>query len=92
MKDILRNPRVATLAVALGLGGLGLAGCGESSDENPRLTDLPAPAKVLLPGSRHEEIQQFGANTFSDYTSAGGIGPRLHKGARIIVDCVAIGR
>lgn len=46
---------------------------------------------VLLPGSEHEEIQQFGADTFTDYRRAAGKGPHLPKGVHVIVDCLAIG-
>ena len=50
----------------------------------------PGPA-VLLPGSQHEEIEQFGADTFTDYRNASGVGPYLPIGAVVEVDCLATG-
>lgn len=46
---------------------------------------------VFLPGSVHPEVQQFGADTFVDYTDASGRGPKIPVGAVVIVDCLAIG-
>jgi len=65
--------------------GLG-SGQGSSSASQPK----PGPA-VLLPGSRHEEIQQFGAGTFTDYVHAYGAGPPIPLGQHVTVDCVATG-
>jgi hypothetical protein len=47
--------------------------------------------KVLLPGSSHTEVQQFGANTFINYKTVSGYGPQLPKGTTVAVDCLATG-
>lgn len=85
-------------SVLLASGALALAGCGGHTvtvtegapTQRAHVETKPGPA-VLLKGSRHEEIEQFGAETFADYTHASGIGPYLVKGAKVIVDCVATG-
>ena len=54
MKDILRNPRAATIAVALGLGGLGVAGCSSSEQ-----SEAPQPIEEfnLCPPHAYKAIQ-----------------------------------
>jgi hypothetical protein len=79
MKDILRNPRVVTLVTFLGLGGLGIAGCGGSNDRS-------SGEQV-----RYPEIEQFGANTFKNYEHVDGVGYPLEIGQRVVVDCLASG-
>jgi hypothetical protein len=79
--------------VFLGLGGLGLvgAGCGKSNSNDEKPPQLPTGTAVLLPGSRHAEIQQFGANAFTNYYDASGIRARIRLGTKVLVDCLATG-
>lgn len=56
----------------------------------PGVNPEPGPS-VLLKGSNHIEIEQFGTSTFTDYTHAYGVGPKLAVGTKVIVDCIAIG-
>jgi hypothetical protein len=65
-------------------------GNGNSSGNNTYSPPKPGP-RVLLKGSRHTEIEQFGADTFTDYAHAYGIGPGLAQGAKVVVDCLATG-
>lgn len=53
-----------------------LAGCGGHAQAKKEL---------------HSEIEQFGANTFTDFNNASGIGPYLKIGAKVVVDCIATG-
>lgn len=61
-----------------------------TTPSTPTTFPRPGPA-TLLPGSKHREVQQFGADTFVEYRNASGVGPRLPKGTVILADCLATG-
>ncbi len=102
--EILRDKRIPTLATVLSIGTLAACGgtkatSGSASNKNSvsdtaSVSDLSVPLfrAVLLKGSRHVEIEKFGATTYTDYETVNQIhGPRLAKGTRVTVDCLATG-
>jgi hypothetical protein len=96
MKEVLSKRALAVpLAVALGSAGCGGATRTVTERAASQPTTAPAHTKpgpaVLLKGSHHTEIEQFEANSFADYVHVTGYGPRLLKGTRVDVDCVATG-
>jgi hypothetical protein len=79
-------------AVASSAGIAAVAGCGGGQKTvAPGENANPLSHGSLLPNSRHNEIEQFGANTFANYLNASGMGPHLDIGSRVVVDCLQTG-
>ncbi len=86
--------------VILAAGGILVAcatGGGLSSKEShpPTATTAPAalkavPGTVIVPGSEHVEVSQYGADTFKDYRNTSGKGGHIDVGQRVLVDCVVL--
>jgi hypothetical protein len=99
MFENLYENRLRTAAgIAVAAGALAVSGCGGDKQTETVTVTEPAPSatkpldtKPLLPGSRHKEIEQFGANTFASYLNASGEGPHLEIGQAVVVDCLATG-
>lgn len=70
MLEIYRNQRFATLAVCLGLGGLGLTGCGDNAPNEtaskPPSFDLCPPHAFKAVEIAPEDIAQASATTYAE--------------------------
>lgn len=62
-----------------------------TQDTLPTTTNSTTSTSKPTPRKTYTEVQQFGANTFSDYKRAAGIGPYLPIQTVVQVDCLAIG-
>lgn len=80
------GPRSGSADNSNSVSGSVSVGNGSGTYQPPK----PGPA-VLRRGSHHVEVEQFGVDTFTDYAHAYGVGPRIPKGAHVIVDCLATG-
>lgn len=86
---------VTSVALASCGGGSGESAstaqrAGQGNDGGNVYHPYKAP-DVRLPGSRHVEVEQFGAPTFEDYVHVSGPGPQIPIGTKVVVDCLETG-
>lgn len=92
----LRGSRLQRTGIALStliLAAACTASYPEAGSDTPLAVGNPAQLgrAVLLKGSFHTAVSQYGPETFDSYIDASGIGPTIKPGDAITVDCYVIG-